>query len=119
MTEDRDNATQSSPRFVEETELTHDRGAIIVNPFACKFVLRVKHEYAAKRKFQSAASCRQAAPFTKVRAANDDFQHDALGCDVPTLHLDREIGERAHELDVVRADPIAARAVICPRLVVV
>src|SRR5439155_12514682 len=101
MTEHGNNATQPSHGLVKEPELTHDCSAVIVNALARQLVIRVEPIDAAKRELHTAACRWQAAPRTEMRAADDHLQHHTLGSDVPMLHLNYQIGQRAYELGVI------------------
>src|SRR5258708_86996 len=102
MTEDGDDAPQPSHGFVEETELTEHRSAVIVDALARQLVIGVERIDPAKRELHPPARRRQAAPWTEMRTPDGDLQHDALGCDVAVLYLNCQIGQGAQELDVIR-----------------
>src|SRR5512132_1107491 len=119
MTEGGDDPPQPSRWLVEEAELAQHRSAVIVNALARQAVIDVERIHRAKRELHPSARRWQAAPRAEVRTPNRDLQHQALGSRVPVLHLYCQIGQRTHELAVVRPHSVAASAVIPPRLVIV
>ena len=55
-------------------------------------VIGIERVDPAKRKLHPSTRRWQAAPGAEMRASDGDLQHHALGCHVPVLHLDRQIG---------------------------
>ena len=119
MTEDGDDAPPPSHGLVKEAELTQHRSAVIVDALARQPVIGVKRIDRAKRELHPPPSRWQAAPRPEMRTPDRDLQNHAVGCRVPVLYLDCQIGQRAHELGVIRPHAVAASAVIPPRLVIV
>src|SRR5512143_2111355 len=105
--------------LMEQTELTQHCAAIIVDALSRQPVIGVELIDAAKREFDPSPCRRQAAPRPEMRTADDNLHDQSLGGLVPVLHLNCEIGQRAHELNVIRAHSVAASAMIPPRLVIV
>src|SRR5206468_12672392 len=76
MTQDGDDAPQSSPGLVEEAELAQHRSTVIVDALARQLVIGVERIYRAKRELQPPVRRRQAAPRTEMRTPDGDLQHD-------------------------------------------
>src|SRR5438477_12404902 len=73
----------------------------------------------AKRELHPPPSRWQAAPRPEMRTPDRDLQNHAVGCRVPVLYLDCQIGQRAHELGVIRPHAVAAAPMIPPWLIIV
>jgi hypothetical protein len=89
MTEHGNNPPEASHRVVEETELSQDRSAIIVNTLARQLAIGIKRVDPTKREFHPSACRRQTPPCIEVRTADQHFDHHTLRCNVPLRHLDR------------------------------
>src|SRR6266540_42021 len=112
MTEGGDDPSRPSRGLVEEAELPQHRATVIVDALARQAVTGVERVDPAKREFQPSARRWQAAPRSKMRTPDGDLHHQAFGCHVPVLHLNCQIGQRAHDLCVIRSHAFAASAVI-------
>src|SRR5215471_13260185 len=78
MTERGADTTQASPRFMEKAELAQHRAAIVVDAFAGQPITGVERVDPTQWKLNAAAGCRQAAPGSKVPAADDNFNDQAV-----------------------------------------
>lgn len=113
------NLSQDALRFMEDAELAKDGAAVIVDFFSGQAVVRVEGIDSAEWEFDAPSGGWKATPRAKVRATNDDFEKDRVAGDMAALDVDLQIGQRAHDLFVEGADPVAAFVMFAPGLVIV
>src|SRR5207249_3048830 len=82
-------------------------------------VVCVEGVYTTERDLDSPPSCWKTAPTAELRPANYDFNQNGVISDMPALDLDFQVGQRLHELLIESLDPVAARVVFAPGLIVV
>src|SRR5687768_4277630 len=119
MSECRQDATESTGGLTKDSELPKYRPTVVVDALAREPIGSVERVDSAERELETPRRSRQSTPGAAVRTADDDLENDRIARHVTVLNVNREIGQRPHQLRVVRPHPIQSSTMIVPWLVVI
>jgi hypothetical protein len=105
--------------IVEEPQLTHHTGAVVVDSLARQALALVKCVNGAEWKPEASSGGWHTPPLAELRTRDYDFEDDRTCGNVAVGDLDMEIGHRGHERLVIGAHSLEAATMILPGFVIV